>query len=63
ALGAILQLTGVVSKRGLEKALLARVPPGTDALNKKALAAGVKLAKDWLGSGHPQAAEVSAADL
>lgn len=48
ALGAILQLTGVVSKRGLEKALLARVPPGTDALNKKALAAGVKLAKDFI---------------
>jgi len=63
ALGAILQLTGVVSKRALEKALLARVPPGTDALNKKALAAGVKLAKDWQSSGQQGATEVSAADL
>ena len=48
ALGAILQLTGVVSKRALEKALLARVPKGTEALNKKALATGVKLAKDFI---------------
>lgn len=47
ALGALLQLTEVVSKRALEKALLARVPPGTEALNKKALAAGVKLAKEY----------------
>lgn len=46
ALGALRQLTGVVSKRALEKALLARVPKGTGELNKKALAAGVKLAKD-----------------
>ncbi len=48
ALGAIMQLTGVVTKRALEKALLARVPKGTDALNKKALAAGVKMAKDFV---------------
>jgi len=63
ALGAILQLTGVVSKRALEKALLARVPKGTEALNKKALAAGVKLAKDWQAAGHTGGSEVSAADL
>ena len=63
ALGAVMQLTGVVSKRALEKALLARVPKGTEALNKKALAAGVKLAKDWRDSGQSEPAEVSAADL
>ena len=62
ALGAILQLTGVVSKSALEKALLARVPKGTDALNKKALATGMKLAKQWQAETHG-AAEVSAADL
>ncbi len=47
ALGAICELTGVVSRRALEKALLARVPKGTENLNKKALNAGVKMIKDF----------------
>jgi 2-oxoglutarate ferredoxin oxidoreductase subunit gamma len=46
ALGAISELSGVVSRRALEKALLARVPKGTEALNKKALALGAKLARE-----------------
>ncbi|MEW5913496.1 MAG: 2-oxoacid:ferredoxin oxidoreductase subunit gamma, partial [Thermodesulfobacteriota bacterium] len=41
------QLTGLVSRRALEKALLKRVPLGTEVLNRKALSAGVKLAKDF----------------
>ncbi len=49
ALGAIAEVTGLVSRRGLEKALLARVPAGTEALNKKALSLGAKLARDFLG--------------
>jgi 2-oxoglutarate ferredoxin oxidoreductase subunit gamma len=48
ALGALAALTGVVSLPSLEAALLARVPPGTEKLNKKALQAGVKAAKAYL---------------
>jgi len=47
ALGAIGELGQVVSRKSLEKALLARVPPGTEALNKKALSLGIKLAQDF----------------
>ena len=48
ALGAIGELTGLVSKRALEKALLARVPKGTEDLNRKALSLGAKLVRDYL---------------
>ena len=48
ALGALATLTGVVSLPSLEAALLARVPPGTEKLNKQALQAGVKAAKAYL---------------
>ncbi|MDD2903259.1 MAG: 2-oxoacid:acceptor oxidoreductase family protein [Syntrophales bacterium] len=40
ALGALAALTGAVTWESLEAAVLARVPPGTAELNKKALAAG-----------------------
>ena len=50
SLGAIAELTGLVSMRSLERALLARVPKGTESLNKKALAAGAKLAKECSAS-------------
>ena len=46
ALGALAQLTGVVSLRSLEAAVLARVPKGTEDLNRRALAAGVAAAKE-----------------
>jgi 2-oxoglutarate ferredoxin oxidoreductase subunit gamma len=45
ALGALAQLTGVVSLKSLEAAVLARVPQGTEELNRRALAAGVAAAK------------------
>jgi 2-oxoglutarate ferredoxin oxidoreductase subunit gamma len=45
ALGALAVLTNIVSLKSLEAAILARVPKGTEALNKKALAAGVKAAR------------------
>lgn len=43
ALGAILKLTGVVSEEALLGAILARVPKGTEKLNRAALEAGYNL--------------------
>ena len=45
ALGALAQLTGAVSLESLTAAVLARVPKGTEDLNRRALAAGVAAAK------------------
>ena len=45
ALGALVKITGVVSSESLTKAVLARVPKGTEALNEKALALGMGLVK------------------
>ncbi len=63
ALGAISELTGVVSLKALEKALLARVPAGTEALNKKALSLGAKLARDHTAKDRPAQQVLSAADF
>ncbi len=46
ALGAITEITGLVSRRALERALADRAPLGTQDLNRKALALGIKLARD-----------------
>jgi 2-oxoglutarate ferredoxin oxidoreductase subunit gamma len=46
ALGALAALTGAVSLDSLEKAVLARVPKGTEEMNKKALAAGIAAARE-----------------
>jgi len=48
ALGAVSHLTGLVTHRALEKALLARAPGGTSQLNRRALNLGVKIARDYL---------------
>ena len=45
ALGAIVALSGIVSKEAVEKAVLARVPKGTKEMNKKALYAGFEAAE------------------
>jgi 2-oxoglutarate ferredoxin oxidoreductase subunit gamma len=45
ALGAVGYLCGKVSLEGLEDALLSRVPKGTEAMNSKALHAGIREAK------------------
>ena len=45
AIGAIAALTGQVTYESVEKAVLSRVPKGTEDLNKKALLAGYELAK------------------
>jgi 2-oxoglutarate ferredoxin oxidoreductase subunit gamma len=47
ALGALATITGVVSLKSLEAAVLARVPPGTEELNKKAIEAGIEAAKSY----------------
>ena len=44
ALGAIAAITGQVSIESVEKAVLSRVPKGTEDMNKKALMAGYELA-------------------
>jgi 2-oxoglutarate ferredoxin oxidoreductase subunit gamma len=49
ALGAISELTGLVTRRALEKSLLTRVPPGSEELNKKALSLGAKLVRQYGG--------------
>lgn len=45
ALGALIGVTKTVSEESIEKAVLARVPKGTETLNKKALALGFGMAK------------------
>ncbi len=45
ALGAISRLTPIVSARAIEAAVLARVPKGTEKLNRDALRAGISSAK------------------
>ncbi|MGI6584344.1 MAG: 2-oxoacid:acceptor oxidoreductase family protein [Lutisporaceae bacterium] len=46
ALGVLVEITKVISKEALEKAVLDRVPKGTEDLNKKALAKGYELARN-----------------
>jgi 2-oxoglutarate ferredoxin oxidoreductase subunit gamma len=45
ATGAITAITGKVKIKSVEKAVLSRVPKGTEAMNKKALMAGYNMAK------------------
>ncbi len=53
ALGALTQLTPIVSPKAMESAVLARVPKGTEKLNRDALRAGIAAAKrakqEWAG--------------
>jgi len=48
ALGAMVRITGIVSRRALAEALLARIPRGTEELNLKALETGWQLAEKIL---------------
>jgi 2-oxoglutarate ferredoxin oxidoreductase subunit gamma len=45
ALGAIAEMTGIVSKEALKDAVLQRAPRGTEEKNKKALDLGISIAK------------------
>jgi 2-oxoglutarate ferredoxin oxidoreductase subunit gamma len=53
ALGALTQLTTIVSPKAMEAAVLGRVPRGTEKLNRDALKAGMNAAKkarkEWKG--------------
>ncbi len=54
ALGALSQLMPIVSAKAIESGVLARVPRGTEKLNRDALRAGINAArqakKEWKGS-------------
>lgn len=45
ALGVLVGLTEVVSRQAIEKAVVARAPKGTEAMNRAALAAGLAFAE------------------
>jgi 2-oxoglutarate ferredoxin oxidoreductase subunit gamma len=57
ALGALTQLTPMVSAKAVEAAVLARVPKGTETLNRDALKAGMAAAKrakkEWTEADAP----------
>jgi 2-oxoglutarate ferredoxin oxidoreductase subunit gamma len=55
ALGAIAKLTSVVTPKALEKALLARIPKGTEEFNREALKAGQAAAQKALKKPRTQA--------
>jgi 2-oxoglutarate ferredoxin oxidoreductase subunit gamma len=65
ALGALTQLSPMVSAKAMEAAVLARVPKGTEKLNRDALRAGMAAAKkakrEWTEAEAPP--EVSKEDL
>ena len=65
ALGALSQLTPIVSPKAIESAVLAKVPKGTEKLNRDALRAGMNAAKRakkaWMESEVPP--EVPQEDL
>lgn len=46
AIGALNELTDVVDRESLKKAVLKRVPRGTEELNERAFDSGVKMAED-----------------
>lgn len=47
SLGIIVELTGIVSKKAIEQAVLARAPEGTEEKNKKALNVGFEVAQRY----------------
>jgi 2-oxoglutarate ferredoxin oxidoreductase subunit gamma len=65
ALGALAQLSPLVSSKAMEAAVLARVPKGTEKLNRDALKAGMaaakKAEKEWMETEAPP--EVPKEDL
>ena len=48
ALGALTAITKIVPQKSLEEAVLARVPAGTEEMNREALHAGIKAARRWM---------------
>lgn len=58
ALGALVGLTGVVTYEALQKAVLARIPKGTEELNKKALNLGYEAGLELAESGKKSLAKM-----
>jgi 2-oxoglutarate ferredoxin oxidoreductase subunit gamma len=54
ALGALATLTSMVSPQALETAVLARVPSGTEELNRRALQLGSRKAREILEERQPE---------
>ncbi len=54
ALAALAVLTQVVSMKSLTAAVLARIPKGSEELNRKALKVGEAAARGYLASGKPE---------
>ena len=50
ALGVIVRLSEVVTEEAAEEAILARVPRGTEDLNRKAYRLGLEVASEWAAS-------------
>jgi 2-oxoglutarate ferredoxin oxidoreductase subunit gamma len=52
AIGVIVRLSKVVSETAAEKAILARVPRGTEDLNRDAYRLGLETASEWAAQAH-----------
>jgi 2-oxoglutarate ferredoxin oxidoreductase subunit gamma len=63
ALGFISAYTGLVGRRAIEKALLKRVPAGSEELNRRALSLGARLAANHRGQAPAVTERPTAADL
>ncbi|MCK4584751.1 2-oxoacid:acceptor oxidoreductase family protein, partial [candidate division WOR-3 bacterium] len=46
ALGLVTELSGMVTRKAVESAILSRVPKGTEEINRKAFLAGIKKAEE-----------------
>jgi 2-oxoglutarate ferredoxin oxidoreductase subunit gamma len=53
ALGVIVRLSEVVTEEAAEEAILARVPRGTEDLNRKAYRLGLEAASEWAATSAP----------
>lgn len=62
ALGAIVKITGIVSLKSLEAAVLDRVPPRMAELNRKALRAGFEAAKNFIKEMEDRGADADTRD-
>lgn len=64
ALAVISEVTGLVSRRSLEKALSARLAPDKKQLNRKALSLGIRMARKYQGEDATEApAQADAEDM
>jgi 2-oxoglutarate ferredoxin oxidoreductase subunit gamma len=60
ALGVIVRLSQAVSEKAAEQAILARVPRGTEDLNRSAYHLGLEIASEWTASEASSSASATA---